>query len=425
MGRLKVFIIGLFVASVVIAIVSGPIQVDTSLYIKTLVIYLTFTFLYSHLNTIFKKGNVTLEYGISYGLSIAMFTGPLGVFIYELIIRFYTYFQRKHTNTADEDEFLHTFYNIGAFALNHAIAFYLFHSLIPYFGNNTIGYWALIVILVVLINFLSDIYLSIVLHSIGEIKTLKDVFDFMIQRNVSDTLKKAVSNGLLYVFLIEQRWDLLFALFVLNYLVSRSFMVKSQSIQHKMERDRYEQMAYTDFLSKAHNRAYMNKIMNELNQSGEYLSIVVSDIDSFKRVNDTYNHTVGDQVIQSFANVMKSYLNKDDYLFRSGGEEFTLILRHRTYDESVALVKDIKQGIENNSVQAEYQSKRISISCTASFGLYYFRATESINIKDAYSIADDLLIKAKYHGKNKVFKKNGVEDVSIYERYSDEVEKKA
>ncbi|MFA1822100.1 hypothetical protein ACDX78_18260 [Virgibacillus oceani] len=49
--------------------------------------------------------------------------------------------------------------------------------------------------------------------------------------------KTAFSNGLLFIFLLEQRWEMLVALFLLNYLVSRSFLVKSKSAQHKMERD--------------------------------------------------------------------------------------------------------------------------------------------------------------------------------------------
>ncbi|WP_156290104.1 GGDEF domain-containing protein [Oceanobacillus salinisoli] len=419
MGRLQIFVIGLFLISLLVAIMSGPIKVDFNIYLQILAIYLVFTFLYSHLSTIFKKGNVTLEYGSSYGISIALFTGPLGVFTYEMIIRFYSYFQRRYSNTADDDEFLHIFYNTGAFALNYSIAFYLFHYWSPYFENSLIVNWALILILVIFTNFLSDIYISIVLGLTGEISTVNDVFDFIKQRNIYDTLKTAVSNGLLYVSLIEQRWDLLVALFVLNYLVSRSYIVKSQIIRHKLERDRYEQMAYTDFLSKAHNRAYMNKVMEELEGSGEYLSIVVTDIDSFKQINDTYNHTVGDHVIQSFADILRGYIHKEDYLFRSGGEEFTMILRNRTYEDCMDLVNKMNQGIEKENVKAEYQSKEISIHFTASFGLYFFKASNSMDMKKAYTIADDLLIQAKDYGKNKVFVKNGMANVPLSERYEE------
>ncbi|RLL42783.1 GGDEF domain-containing protein [Oceanobacillus piezotolerans] len=418
MLRLRIFIIGLFILSVFVAFSSGPIEIEFGMYINALLIYLLFTFLYSHLNTTFKKGNLNLEYSISYGLSIAMFTGPLGVFIYEFISRFYTYFERKYSDTADEDEFLHTFYNIGAFALNHAIGFYLFHYFSGLMGDSSFAYWLIVVLIVILLNFLSDIYLSVVFYSIGDIKSFKDVIDFMKTRSFNDTLKKAVSNGLLYVFLLEQQWNLLLALFVLNYLVSRSLIVKSQSAKHKLERDRYEQMAYTDFLSKVHNRAYMNKIMNEYNHSGENIAIVVGDIDSFKSINDTYNHTVGDSVIQHFAATLKSNLQENDYIFRSGGEEFTLILTERTFRECMDLVESLKDIVKNSEVEAEYQTKNVKLPYTASFGVYYYKATEDFHIKNAYSMADDLLLKAKKLGKNRVNGKNGLIGLPLSARYN-------
>src|SRR5699024_11122208 len=192
------------------------------------------------------------------------------------------------------------------------------------------------------------------------------------------------------------------ALFILNYIFSRSALLKSQSMQHKMERDRFEQMAYTDFLTKVHNRTYMNKIMNTLNHSGEKLGIVVCDIDQFKLVNDTYNHAVGDSVIRHFAAKLKDYLDNEDYLFRSGGEEFTMILRNRTYLECRATIEKIQNEIQYSATATEYRDKEIKISCTASFGLYYFTATAHTDIKRSYVEADELLFQAKNRGKNQV-----------------------
>ncbi|MFD1852007.1 GGDEF domain-containing protein [Oceanobacillus bengalensis] len=417
MLRLKLYIFSLFIIAFAVALASGPIQIDIMLYVKTLTVYIIFTCLYSHLNTIYKSGNVNIEYGISYGLSFAMFTGPLGVFIYELITRFYTYFQRKYTNNADEDELLHSFYNSGAHALNHIIGFYLFQYFSPIVSQNGIGYWALIVIIVIFLNLLSDLYLSFFFYLVGDITSFKDVIEFINSRSFNDTLKKAVSNGLLFIFLLSQQWSVLIALFVLNYLVSRSFIIKSQNKQHKLERDRYEQMAYTDFLSKVHNRAYMNKIMDELNYSNEHVAIVVTDIDTFKRINDTYNHTVGDHVIQHFAGLLKNCLAEKDYLFRSGGEEFTMIFRSKSYKECLELTNQIREDVEKATVITEYQAKTINLSYTASFGLYYYKATKALNIKKAYTFADDLLLQAKGHGKNKIISKNGLAELPLSSVY--------
>ncbi|WP_067728028.1 GGDEF domain-containing protein [Oceanobacillus damuensis] len=418
MYRLKAFIIIIFIASMMVALISGPIEISIPFYLQAFFVYLLFTTLYSHLKTVVKTGNVNIDYSISYGLSFVLIAGPLGLFLFEIVSRFYVYFYRKKTGTADEDEFLHTFYNIGGPALLHSIGYFIFYGLYPYIEGIPFGYWGLLIAIVVLTDFMSSILLITIFHFAGNINTGQDVWDFIKSRSILDTIKKAVSNGLLFIFLMEQQWEMLIALFILNYLVSRSAVLQSKSIQHKIERDRFERMAYTDFLTNVHNRTYMSKIMNELNDTEEEIGIIVTDIDTFKRINDTYNHTVGDCVIQHFAATLKSLLREDDYLFRSGGEEFTIILRNRSYKDCIQLVQDLQKCIENTPAFAEFRSKQLKISYTASFGLYFYQSNAETDIKKAYIHADDLLFKAKNQGKNQVSIKNGVIDMPLSMRYS-------
>ncbi|WP_249869438.1 GGDEF domain-containing protein [Oceanobacillus saliphilus] len=423
MYKLKAFIIGIFIFSMIVAIAAGPIDISIPFYFQVFFVYLLFTTLYSHLKTVVKTGNVNLDYSISYGLSFVLIAGPLGLFLFEIVNRFYVYFYRKKTGTADEDEFLHTFYNIGGPALLHSLGYFIFFGLYPYVEGIPFGYWGLLVAIVAFTDLLSSLLLLTIFHISGNTHTGQEAWDFIKGRSILDTMKKAVSNGLLFIFLLEQRWEVLFALFILNYLVSRSAVLQSKTIQHKIERDRFEQMAYTDFLTKVHNRTYMNKIMNELDDSDEEVGIIVSDIDTFKRINDTYNHAVGDCVIQHFAMRLKSFLRDDDYLFRSGGEEFTIILRNRDYKECMNLVQELQKGIENTPAVAEFRSKRITISYTASFGLYYYKSNPQTDIKKAYIHADDLLFNAKNEGKNQVSVKNGIIDLPLSARYCSTTQK--
>ncbi|WP_239984695.1 GGDEF domain-containing protein [Lentibacillus sediminis] len=405
--RLKVFIMSLFLGSLIVAFTYDEIGIETSVYLTALLLFLFFSFLYSYMNVTVKKGNIRFDYGISYGLAFGLFTGPLGIFIFETIHRFMVYFNRKRTKTDDPDEFLHTFYNIGSFSLRYSIAYFLFVHLAPFFSEIPFGFWLLIILLVITVSLLSDTFLIGVFYLQGGIKSVNEAIDFVKSRNISDMGKEAFSNGLLLMFLQQQQWEMLIGLFVLNYLVSRSFMVKTQGLQHKIERDKFEQMAYTDFLTEVYNRTYMNKKMNELDASGEYLGMVVADIDSFKRINDTYNHTVGDTVIQHFAAKLQSYLTEDDYLFRSGGEEFTIILRDRSYETCVELLKEMQIGVKENIAKAEYEAIIVEITVTSSFGLYYSRAMEENDIKKAYVRADNLLMQSKEY-KNKITAENGV-----------------
>ncbi|WP_164667442.1 GGDEF domain-containing protein [Virgibacillus doumboii] len=419
MLRVKVFIIALFAASFFAALLSGPMLIDTSVYLKAFGLYWLFSILYIHLRVVTTNGKINMDYGISYSLSIALFAGPLGLLIYETITSFTVYFYRKFTKTADDEEFLHTFYNIASFVLNNTIAFYLFTQFYPAFQNIPFGFWILIICLVLFTAFLSDIYLIIISICYGEIRSWRDAIDFIKSRSVADLGKMAFSNGLLLIFLQEERWEMVIALFILNYLVSRSLVDKSLSIRNKIERDKFEQMAYSDFLTGVYNRAYLDKKMKEYNASGEYIGIIVADIDKFKQYNDNYNHAIGDKVIRHFAKVLQYRLTEGDHLFRTGGEEFTIFLRNKTYEECWELVELMRSDVSTSQVHAEFKSKNISISYTASFGLYYYKTTEYLSIEKGYVNADHLLLKSKELGKNRVSVKNSINDLPMSVRYSD------
>ncbi|MHA6250572.1 GGDEF domain-containing protein [Oceanobacillus sp. CAU 1775] len=416
-NRLRAYIFAIFILSFIVAIASGPLEIEWPLYAQVFIIFLLFTTLYSHLKTIVKTGRVNVDYSISYSLSFGLFTGPLGIFLFELVNRFYIFLYRKRTDTADKDEFLHTFYNIGAPTLLHSLGFYMYYILIPYFEMiPVIGYWLLIIAIVYIIDTLSSFFLVGVFSIMGDIKTKKDAYDLITGRSMLESLQKAITNGLLFIFMVNHQWELMIALFLLNYIFSRSALTKAASMQHKKERDRFEQMAYTDYLTKIHNRAYMNKVMNDLNQSGENLGIIICDIDEFKRVNDTYNHSVGDSVITHFASEIKKSIDPDDYIFRSGGEEFTIILRNRTFLQCQSLVNNIQREIAQSEAKAEFRGNEISVTCTASFGLYYFKALETTDIKKAYVEADELLYRAKELGKNQVSSMNAHGQLSLSAR---------
>ncbi|WP_413304128.1 GGDEF domain-containing protein [Bacillus sp. 1P10SD] len=409
MLKARLYDISIFLTALAIAISSKHILVGQPNFIKALIVFWVFSSLYYHLRVFSKNGNTNFEYGISYCLSFVLFTGPLGLFIFETIYRFTVYAYRKWTRTADPSEFTDTLYNIGAFVITNSVAYFLYLQLNSSFDKIPYGFWILMFLLTCIASLLSGTFLVTAFYIMGDLKTLKEGVDFIFKsRSLLDFGKVAITNGLLFMFLKEGRWQILISLFILNYVVSRSFFSKAQSVQHKLERDKFEQMAYTDFLTGVYNRTFMDKKMAELNQTEEQIGIVVCDIDKFKRINDNYNHAVGDKVIQHFASTLKSYLDENDYLFRSGGEEFTLCLRNRDYDQTRNLVNEILKGVENNAVNVEYQGEHVSISYTASFGLYYYKVNDQISIEKAYIMADQLLFRSKDLGKNRASMVNGL-----------------
>ncbi|WP_053368488.1 GGDEF domain-containing protein [Bacillus sp. FJAT-27245] len=407
MWRTRIFDFLLFFSALAIAVHTRSLDVQVDLYMKALFLFWAFSTLYHRLRVVKKTGNTTVDYGISYSLSFGIFAGPLGLFIFETIYRFTVYVNRKRTKTADPEEFWDTFYNIGSFSLAYSAAYYLYYLLIPIFEPLPFGFWILLFLLVFVTSFLIDTFLITIFFMLGDVKTFGDAYDFYKSRSLTDMGKTALTNGLLLLFIHDAEWATLLALFLLNYLVSLSFYSKSQSIQDKYERDKFEQMAYTDYLTGINNRAYMDKKMTELSQTEEFIGIVVADIDKFKSINDNYNHSVGDQVIRHFAKQLKSYLNVNDSLFRSGGEEFTLFLRNRNYSQCVDLVERILRGVENSIVEVEFHSKTVPISYTSSFGLYFYKISAQVPLEKGYILADQLLLESKQDGRNRITAENG------------------
>ncbi|WHY86902.1 GGDEF domain-containing protein [Neobacillus novalis] len=409
MLKTRIYELSLFFTSVAIAFFSSNILTDNTSFIVALIVFWFFSSLYFRLRVFFKNGNTNIEYGISYDLSLILFAGPLGLFIFESLYRFTVYFYRKWTKAADPNEFFDTFYNIGSFVITNSIAYFLFQHFYSSFQSFPFGYWILLFGLVCLSSYLSGAIMLILFVTLGEQKSFKEGIDFIF-RDISllDYGKVAITNGLLFLFLRDGKWEMIISLFILNYIVNLSFYSKSQSIQNKLERDQFEQMAYTDFLTGVSNRTFMDKKLAELNQTGEDIGIVLADIDKFKGINDNYNHAVGDKVIQHFAATLKSYLGQEDYLFRSGGEEFTLCLRNRNFNQTLDLINRMLGGIANNSVQVEYNGEMTTISYTASFGLYFYKVNEHTSMEKAYIQADELMLQSKQLGKNQVSALNGL-----------------
>ena len=414
MLKARLYDISLFLIALGIAFSSDRILINQTDFFKALALFWLFSSLYYHLRVLSKSGSTSWEHGISYDSSFALFAGPVGLFVFEFIYRFTVYFYKKWTKTADPNEFLDTLYNIGSFVITNSIAYFLFLHLQTSFNGFPFGFWILMLIIVSISLILSSISLVVALYILGDFKTIKEGIKFVLKsRSWLDYGTVAFTNGLLFLFLKEDKWEMLISLFILNYIVSRSYHSKSQSIQHKLERDKFEQMAYTDFLTGVFNRTFMDKKMAELNRTGERIGIVVADIDKFKRINDNYNHAVGDKVIQHFSRTLKSYLSENDYLFRSGGEEFTLCLRKRNFEVTLELVHRMLNGVKNNYVDVEFNGENLSISYTASFGLYFYTANDQISMEKAYIQADQLLLQSKQLGRNKVSFENALLSVEL------------
>ncbi|WP_309118274.1 GGDEF domain-containing protein [Paenibacillus sp.] len=366
-------------------------------------IYLLFSILYNHLRFISKKGKTEIEYGINYGLSLSLYAGLTGLFLFEIVYRFANVLYRKLDRYADPEEWSDFFYNVGSFVLQNSVAFFLF-SWLTHGAGDVHGalYWVAIAAAALLTGFLSDtlIVVSFVLER--EIRTWKEAIDLYKTRTPMAIAQTALTNGLLYYFIAADEWLMLIGLFLLNYLASYSMLFKAQSIQARVERDNFEKMAYTDHLTGVHNRTYMEKVIQTMEGGNEPIGIVVTDIDRFKSINDTYNHSVGDRVIRHFADTMKATCAEHDIVIRTGGEEFTILLRGRSYDDCLDFCERLRRDVEESVVEAEFGGARVDIRYTASFGVYFRTGGSETPLASGYVHADNLLLQSKQQGRNRI-----------------------
>jgi diguanylate cyclase (GGDEF)-like protein len=125
------------------------------------------------------------------------------------------------------------------------------------------------------------------------------------------------------------------------------------------------------------------------------ISLIIFDLDDFKRVNDTYGHTVGDVVLKKVAKEIKRHLRRSDLLARWGGEEFVIILPHTDLEGARLVAEKLRKALEDLSIE-ELKGEKI----TASFGVTQIVPGETI--ESAVLRADKALYRAKELGKNRV-----------------------
>jgi len=165
-----------------------------------------------------------------------------------------------------------------------------------------------------------------------------------------------------------------------------------------------DNLANLDGLTGAFNHRYFqNSLDQEISRcmrNSSTISILLLDIDHFKKFNDTYGHQVGDFVLTEFAAILKDNVRKYDIVARYGGEEFVVILPETENEEALNVAEKLRSAINS----AAFDDNRESYSVAASFGVSSAKpATEDGFKKDTFiSQADQALYEAKEKGRNRV-----------------------
>jgi two-component system, cell cycle response regulator len=174
-----------------------------------------------------------------------------------------------------------------------------------------------------------------------------------------------------------------------------------------------EQMAVTDSLTGCYNRRYlMQQLEHEVMTNIRYnipFAIFLFDIDLFKSINDNYGHLIGDEVIRSTADVVKSSLRRTDILARYGGEEFTVYLPHTNREQAAMLAQRVKDVVEANRIASDYESQGETVNVTISMGVLTVESNNGSRIdnpklylRDLFAKVDSALYEAKNGGRNRI-----------------------
>jgi len=166
---------------------------------------------------------------------------------------------------------------------------------------------------------------------------------------------------------------------------------------------RMEILASQDHMTKLYNRRYFSDIsktiLNLAKRNKKELSVLMLDIDTFKRINDTYGHHVGDMVIIALADILKEYSRESDIACRFGGEEFLLLLPETSIQGAYAIGEKIRKRVEEFVLDIENEQ---TLKFTVSGGVSEMDIKNEENLELTIHRADDALYEAKESGRNKV-----------------------
>lgn len=181
-----------------------------------------------------------------------------------------------------------------------------------------------------------------------------------------------------------------------NNRLAKEIALKTQKLKDSNEKLKY--LSQTDELTNISNRRMFfyeaNKLFNLSEHTGANLSVLMIDIDNFKTINDTYGHSIGDEVLKHFSKKVTTLLEGKYVFGRLGGEEFAIVYYDLDEENAYELSQKIRKAIEDDYL--EYENRKIKYTISSGF---YLKEDEN-NLDYILNEADKLLYNAKKSGKN-------------------------
>ena len=169
--------------------------------------------------------------------------------------------------------------------------------------------------------------------------------------------------------------------------------------------------AMTDGLTKAYNReafdSYIRKIVDQNSIKSSPFSLLMLDIDDFKKINDGYGHQIGDRVLVALVKKCTEFIRDEDFLARYGGEEFVIVLPGASLRNALKKAQRIRKAIAGTQYTTDKEKGGKGLSITVSIGASSFRKSDSVST--VIDRSDQALYQAKRTGKNRVVSEEDME----------------
>lgn len=307
---------------------------------------------------------------------------------------------------------------LGGFILGSLTICFLL-AFTPFAKADTLNRLIMYFPIIMLLNLLS---LYLIVQNMTKANSLKTVFHLFaialtfnivqlglrLMTFISEKAQFALPNWLKISAIYEVGF---FSLAIFATLIFCSCIFLIHQLKHLNLLQMLEQDPLTGIMNRHAMESKIDRALKRCAQSGEACSILLFDIDNFKKLNDNYGHLVGDVVLKHVANTVQDSLRPTDMLFRFGGEEFLLCLPNTSSAEALKIAERLRQQVAN-SAPASHPDRFVTIS----IGL----VTETAKGKQEQTLhtskiqwlveqADAALYQAKRTGRNKTVQANIIE----------------
>jgi len=168
---------------------------------------------------------------------------------------------------------------------------------------------------------------------------------------------------------------------IMGLTFSGLFMVLfSTKLMFNTTKGSIEKEVYTDALTGAYNRGYLDKVLYDRLALNDEFALVFLDFDNFKNINDVYGHSVGDEVLRHFVSNVKSVIRSDEKIFRYGGDEFCILI-DQAHAHALGNIIERVNALNNLAI---YHTDEDAIKYSFSMGQFCYTGEPSISLSDVY-----------------------------------------